>query len=219
MASTGCVGQLDPNTECLMLDDEGKEVQEGQPGEMYIRGPQVMLRYWKNDAATVDSLDKDGWLKTGDIAVQKNGWFWIVDRKKVCCILICVVLLASSHELTQLQELIKVNALQVAPAELEAVLLENDDVADAAVVGVTLHGEEWPRAYVTLKDHAKGKLSEKALQDWMASRVAKHKRLVGGIQYIDEVPKLASGKIMRKVVKDWAKRDAPGLESKIKARL
>jgi 4-coumarate--CoA ligase len=61
----------------------------------------------------------------------------------------------------------------VAPAELEAVLLENDHVADAAAVGIKLHGEEWPRAYVALKDHAKGEVSEKQIQDWVAERVAK----------------------------------------------
>ncbi|KAF1982583.1 4-coumarate-CoA ligase [Aulographum hederae CBS 113979] len=196
--ASGTVGQLDPNTECKMLDDDGKEVQEGEPGELYIRGPQVCLRYWKNEPATKETICPDGWLKTGDVAVQKKGWFWIVDRKK---------------------ELIKVNALQVAPAELEAVLLENDDVADAAVVGITLHHEEWPRAYVALKDHAKGKITEKQLQNWMKSRVAKHKQLIGGVQFVDEVPKLASGKIVRKLLKEWAKRDAPRLENTFQARL
>ena len=108
----------------------------GEPGEIYIRGPNVCLGYWKNDAATRDTLT-DGWLKTGDVAIVRNDRFWIVDRKKVNS--------SSNHILAflgvpteQNQEMIKVNALQVAPAELEAVLLENDDVADAAVVGVTL---------------------------------------------------------------------------------
>jgi 4-coumarate--CoA ligase len=82
---TGSVGRLDPNCECKLLDDDGKEVADGQPGEMYIRGPNVCLRYWRNEEATMESLDKDGWLKTGDIAVcNKDGYFWIVDRKKVC---------------------------------------------------------------------------------------------------------------------------------------
>jgi 4-coumarate--CoA ligase len=114
---SGSVGQLDPNCECKLLDDDGKEVSVGEPGEIYVRGPQVCLRYWRNEAATKESLSPDGWLKTGDVAIVKDGWFWIVDRKK---------------------ELIKVNALQVAPAELEAVLLEHDGVADAAVVGIKL---------------------------------------------------------------------------------
>lgn len=114
----GNVGKLLPNTECKLCDDDGHEVAAGQPGEMYIRAPNVCLRYWNNEAATRDSLSPDGWLRTGDVAIVNNeGSFWIVDRKK---------------------ELIKVNALQVAPAELEAVLLEHDSIADAAVVGVTL---------------------------------------------------------------------------------
>jgi 4-coumarate--CoA ligase len=114
----GNVGRLMPNTECKLCDDDGNEVATGQRGELYIRAPNVCLRYWRNEAATRESIDPEGWLRTGDLAVvNEEGLFWIVDRKK---------------------ELIKVNALQVAPAELEAVLLENDDVADAAVVGITL---------------------------------------------------------------------------------
>lgn len=78
------VGQLDPNTECVLRDDDGKEVAVGEPGEMYIRGPQVCLRYWKNDAATKESISEDKWLRTGDVAVcDEKGFFWIVDRKKV----------------------------------------------------------------------------------------------------------------------------------------
>lgn len=82
---TGSVGMLDPNTESKLLDDDGKEVKLGEPGEMYIRGPQVCLRYWKNEKATEESISPDRWLRTGDVAVQdERGYFWIVDRKKVC---------------------------------------------------------------------------------------------------------------------------------------
>jgi 4-coumarate--CoA ligase len=84
MGNNGSVGRLDPNCEAKLVDDDGKEVGVGQPGELCIKGPNVMLRYWRNDAATQDSLDSDGWLKTGDIAVcNDEGFFWIVDRKKV----------------------------------------------------------------------------------------------------------------------------------------
>ncbi|PGH26434.1 hypothetical protein AJ80_01932 [Polytolypa hystricis UAMH7299] len=197
--SSGSVGQLFPNCECKLVDDDGKEVAPGEPGEMYIRGPQVCIGYWRNKAATEEAISPDGWLKTGDVAiVSKEGWFWIVDRKK---------------------ELIKVNALQVAPAELEAVLLENDDVADAAVVGITLNDEEWPRAYVHLKDHAKGKVTADDIHKFMKNRVAKHKRLVGGIAFVDEVPKLPSGKIVRKLLKEWSKRDAVAMEGKPRPKL
>jgi 4-coumarate--CoA ligase len=101
-----------------------------------------------------------------------------------------------------------VNALQVAPAELEAVLLQFDPIADAAAVGITIDGQEWPRAYVTLKEEYEGKISVEDIHKHMKEKVAKHKQLSGGIVFVDEVPKLPSGKIVRKVVKDWAKRDA-----------
>lgn len=81
---SGSVGCLDPNCEAKLIDDEGKEVGVGQPGELLVRGPNIMLRYWKNEAATKESIDADGWLKTGDVAVcNQDGFFWIVDRKKV----------------------------------------------------------------------------------------------------------------------------------------
>lgn len=81
---TGSVGLITPNTEMKLLDDENKEVGIGERGELYIRGPQVCLGYWRNEQATKESLDSEGWLKTGDVALyNKDGWFWIVDRKKV----------------------------------------------------------------------------------------------------------------------------------------
>jgi acyl-CoA synthetase (AMP-forming)/AMP-acid ligase II len=196
---TGSIGYLLPNTEGKIIDEEGNEVTaEDEPGELWLRGPQMLLEYWRNKEATRESKTEDGWFKTGDVAVRKGAKWWIVDRKK---------------------ELIKVNGLQVAPAELEAVLLEHDDVADAAAVGIVLHGEELPRAYVVLQDRAKGKTTEKDIQDFIAGKVAKHKRLAGGVKFIDEVPKLASGKIVRKLMKEWAKRDAQEMEGKVKARL
>ncbi|KAJ3534333.1 hypothetical protein NM208_g7582 [Fusarium decemcellulare] len=194
---SGSVGKLDPNCECKLVDEEGHEVGVGKPGEILIRGPNICLGYWRNEAATRDVFDSDGYLRTGDIAVRDDkDFFWIVDRKK---------------------ELIKVNALQVAPAELEALLLENEHVADAAVVGITLNGNEWPRAYVVVQDASKDKVTPKDLQDWISARVAKHKRLVGGVVFIESVPKLASGKIKRKEMRDWAKRDAIELEQTDKA--
>jgi 4-coumarate--CoA ligase len=177
---TGSIGYLLPNTEAKLIDEEGKEVtNENEPGEVWLRGPQMLLEYWRNPEATKESKTADGWFKTGDVGVRKGDRWWIVDRKK---------------------ELIKVNGLQVAPAELEAVLLEHPDVADAAAVGITVHDEEMPRAYVVLQEGAKGKTTEEDIQEFVAGRVAKHKWLAGGVSFIDEVPKLASGKIVRKLV-------------------
>ena len=83
VSDSGTVGELIPNHECKLLDDDGNEVGYDTPGEMYIRAPNVCLGYFKNEAATKDSLSPDGWLKTGDVAVvNKEGLFWIIDRKK-----------------------------------------------------------------------------------------------------------------------------------------
>lgn len=97
-------------------------------------------------------------------------------------------------------------------------MLENDDIADAAVCALNKDHEDRPRAYVVLKETAKGKINEKDVVKWIATKVAKHKRLTGGVKFIDEVPKSPSGKIQRVVLREWAKRDADqGTE--IKARL
>ena len=84
---SGSTGLLDPNTEGRLIDDEGNEVTElGVPGELFVRGPQMCMGYWRNEVATTETL-QDGWLRTGDVAkVDARGWFWIVDRKKVRCV-------------------------------------------------------------------------------------------------------------------------------------
>lgn len=187
---SGSVGYPDPNCTMKLIDDAGNEVplDSDERGEIHVKGPNVCQGYWRNEEATRATFDSDGFLRTGDVAVRgKEGWYWIVDRKK---------------------ELIKVQGFQVPPAELEAKLLENDDVADAAVVGVQLEHEEVPRAYVVLKENSRGKVSEESIVKWMAANVAKHKQLTGGVAFIDEVPKSPSGKIQRKIMKDWARRDA-----------
>ena len=159
---SGAVGFIDPNAEIKLMDDEGKEVGPGERGEIYVKGPNVCLGYWQNEQATNDSFDSDSFFKTGDIAVRdEKAWYWIVDRKK---------------------ELIKVRGFQVAPAELEAVLLENEHVADSAVCAIQGEHEELPRAYVVLKEPSKGKVSEKDIQEWTAKQVARHKRLDGGVR-------------------------------------
>lgn len=159
---SGAVGLIDPNAEMKLMDDNEKEVGVGERGEIYVKGPNICLGYWRNEKATRETFDSEGFLKTGDVAVRdESGWHWIVDRKK---------------------ELIKVKGHQVAPAELEAVLLENEHVADAGVVGVTKDYDEVPRAYVALKEPSKGKVDEKAIQEWVMQQVARHKRLDGGVK-------------------------------------
>ncbi|CAI6292229.1 unnamed protein product [Periconia digitata] len=185
---SGSVGYIDPNATMKLIDDEGREVGVGERGEVHVKGPNVCMGYWRNEKATQETFDDEGFLKTGDIAIRdENGLFWIVDRKK---------------------ELIKVKGFQVAPAELEALLLEHEHVADAAVCALQLEHEELPRAYVALKTEHKRESSEWDIQKWVAGRVAKHKQLSGGVVFIDEVPKSPSGKIQRKVLREWAKQDA-----------
>lgn len=195
---SGSVGYIDPNSEMKLIDDHGKEVGPGERGEIHVRGPNICLGYWRNEKATKETFDEEGWMSTGDVAIcDEKGWYWIVDRKK---------------------ELIKVKGFQVAPAELEAVLLENEDIADAAVCAIQMEHEELPRAYVVLKESARGKVKERDIVEWTAKRVAKHKRLEGGVSFIDEVPKSPSGKIQRKVMREWAARDAKSFDG-VKAKL
>ena len=143
-------------------------------------------------------MTSDGWLKTGDIAyVDSDGKFFIVDRKK---------------------ELIKVKANQVAPAELEALLLEHKAVADAAVVGIlTPEGDEKPRAYVVLQPQSTESAiaSPTEIADYVSERVAPFKRLTGGVVFIDAVPKNPSGKILRRQLKDQARREAQSPTARI----
>lgn len=166
------VGEVLANMEAkIVLDDEGKiEASQGERGEIWVRGPNVMKGYWNKPEATRETITPDGWLRTGDVAyVDKDNHFFIVDRKK---------------------ELIKVKGLQVAPAELEAMLLEHADVQDAAVIGVTINGDELPRAYIVPQtpEKATPEVAEE-IKKWLAERVSRHKRLEGGVHFIDAVPK------------------------------
>ena len=115
---SGSVGILYPNMGCKVVDDDGNEVEvgAGQRGEAWLKGPNVCLGYWKNEQATADAIQQ-GYYRTGDVVTRdERGMYFVVDRKK---------------------ELIKVNGLQITPAELEALLLDNKNVADARVVGVS----------------------------------------------------------------------------------
>ena len=110
------------------------------------------------------------------------------------------------------QELIKYKGLQVAPAELEALLLTNPSISDAAVIGVPWQGTEAPRAYVVRSPSSPSSpsspaLTEAAVQEFVASRVAPHKKLRGGVKFVDGVPRSAAGKILRKELREMRKRE------------
>lgn len=177
------VGWLMPGLEGRLVDENGQDVHGfNQPGELWLRGPNVMLGYIKNAEATTEVFSPDGkWLRTGDVAVvNESGQWFIVDRFK---------------------ELIKSKGHQVAPAELESVLLSNPDVIDAAVTGIHLpeEGTELPRAFVVLRHESVDPLEVKR---WFDSKVARHKKLWGGLVVVDSVPKSAAGKIQRRLLRD-----------------
>ncbi|MGA5123679.1 4-coumarate--CoA ligase family protein [Streptomyces pseudogriseolus] len=178
-APPGTVGKLIAGTEMriVSLDDPGKDLGPGESGEILIRGPQVMKGYLGRPDATAAMIDEDGWLHTGDVGhVDDDGWLFVVDRVK---------------------ELIKYKGFQVAPAELEALLLTHLGVADAAVIGVyDEDGNEVPHAFVVRHPSAPD-LSESEVMLHVAERVAPYKR-VRHVTFIDGVPRAASGKILRR---------------------
>lgn len=185
-------GQLLPNTEAKVVEigsDDDSDASGGrrrllgpmEQGELYIRGPQVMAGYHNNPAATRATIDADGWLRTGDIAYyDRDGYFYIVDR---------------------LKELIKTKGFQVAPAELEAVLLTHPKVADAAVVpSPDERAGEVPKAFVVAKPNA-GPLTEQEVMEFVAGKVAHFKRL-HFVEFVAAIPKTSSGKILRRDLKE-----------------
>ena len=177
----GSVGVTAPNTEMQIVDPTtGDSLGVGVDGEVWIRGPQVMAGYLNNPAATSATIDTDGWLHTGDIGhIDEDGHLWVVDR---------------------LKELIKYKGFQVAPAELEAILLTHPAVADAAVIGRSdADAGEIPVGFVVLKpDHV---ASATEIMAHVAAQVAYYKQL-RHITFIDVVPKSPSGKILRRLLRD-----------------
>jgi acyl-CoA synthetase (AMP-forming)/AMP-acid ligase II len=182
----GSVGRLVPSTEARLVDPStGTDVARGEPGELWIHGPQVMAGYLDNPEATAETVVEGGWLRTGDIVrIDDAGIYWVVDR---------------------LKELIKYKGYQVAPAEIEALLLTHPDVLDAAVVGVPHHeGGEAPKAFVVTS----GSIDAETLMDWVAERVAPYKK-VRGIEFLEEIPKSPSGKILRRLLRTPPRSEDP----------
>ncbi|OBT60648.1 hypothetical protein VE03_09949 [Pseudogymnoascus sp. 23342-1-I1] len=199
----GSAGQLLPNVEAKICppsiseiptasdDLEPEGLPQGEVGELYVRGPNVFLGYHNNPIATADCLSPTGWYRTGDVGyIDARRTLFITDRVK---------------------ELIKYNGFQVAPAELEGYLLDHPLVNNCAVVGIQSEAlsTEVPMAYIILKSGAKAANKEQAesIIQWLNSRVAGHKKLRGGIKFVSEIPKSASGKILRRVLKEWAKAE------------
>ncbi|KAL8682811.1 MAG: hypothetical protein Q9186_001140 [Xanthomendoza sp. 1 TL-2023] len=184
---TGSVGRLIPCMRSKLIADDGSIITEdNRQGELFIKGASITNGYFNDPVATAATIDEDGWLNTGDIAYCNQGKWYIVDRKK---------------------DIIKVHGWQVAPAELEAVLLTHPQVINAAVVGIPLGDGtgEVPQAFVVLKPKpldgtyaSDGELevpetTEEELKIYLKSRLAKYKAL-NGVTFVEDIPRTASGK-------------------------
>lgn len=175
----GSVGLALPNTETRVVDlTSGESMGKNKTGEIFIRGPQVMAGYLGNPVATRTTIDSAGWLHTGDIGyIDDDDYLFVIDR---------------------LKELIKYKGFQVAPAELEAILLTIPAVADAAVIPVPDEDAgEIPKAFVVLK----GEISESEIMDFVSKQVAPYKK-IRMVEVCQEIPKSSSGKILRRVLVD-----------------
>ncbi|KAK4092731.1 hypothetical protein Purlil1_2656 [Purpureocillium lilacinum] len=194
----GSVGRLLPNMQAKIVDEEGKEVPAGESGELLVKGPNIFQGYWKKPELNKDTFTEDGWYKTGDVFyVCPKGNYYITDRMK---------------------ELIKYKGFQVPPAELEAKLIGREDIADVCVVGVWDKEQhtEIPRAYVVVRQGVEE--SEALANDivaWLNERVAPPKKLRGGVRFIKEVPKSQAGKILRRLLRDQARKEDEGPKAKL----
>ena len=190
LATPGSVGPALADTEERVVDLETgeRDLPPGEIGELLVRGPQVMKGYYRNDAATAETITDDGWLRTGDIVrANEAGSIWVLDRKK---------------------ELIKYKGFQVPPAELEGLLLEHPAIADAAVIGkLDEESGEIPKAYVVRRTGAE--VSGDDIMAFVAGKVATFKR-VREVEFTDAIPKNASGKILRRTLIEKERGATPG---------
>lgn len=177
----GTCGVTVPNTECRIVSVEEELDQDVDGvGELWVRGPQVMKGYLNNPEATALTIDPDGWLRTGDVGfIDADGHLTIVDRVK---------------------ELIKFKGFQVAPAELEALLLTHPAIADAAVIGVPdEEAGERPRAFIVVTPGQE--LAPADVTAFTAEHLSTYK-VVHDVVFTDAIPKSASGKILRRMLRD-----------------
>jgi acyl-coenzyme A synthetase/AMP-(fatty) acid ligase len=203
-----------PNLTAKYLSPEGAEVPSGENGELCLKGPSIFKGYWKNKEGTAVSFTVDGYYKTGDVGYHDNEEnFYITDRVK---------------------ELIKYKGFQVAPAgqssiqsivrrlisnesiELEGLLISHPSVTDVAVIGVDQEHTEVPRAYIVVPNGIeRSPATANAIRTWMDAKMSSHKRLRGGIRFVDEIPKSAAGKILRRNLKDAAKQERISSRAKL----
>jgi long-chain acyl-CoA synthetase len=182
---TGTIGLPLPSTDVAILDDDGREVPLGQPGEIAIRGPQVMAGYWNRPDETANVMTASGYFKSGDVGVMdENGYVKIVDRKK---------------------DMILVSGFNVYPNELEGVIAAHPGVLECAVVGVPdEHSGEAVKVFVVRRDPA---LTAEQLMDYCRQQLTGYKK-PKYIEFRDELPKTNVGKILRRALREEAAQDA-----------
>lgn len=187
----GSVGDINEGSVVKVIDENGKSLGPNQRGELCFKGNQLMLGYIGDDKATKDTIDKEGWLHSGDVGYYDNEkQFFIVDRIK---------------------ELIKWKGYQVPPAEIEGLLLTHSKIRDAAVIGIPDDvAGELPLAFIVKADE---NLTEDEVIQFVAKTASPAKRLHGGVRFIKEIPKNPSGKILRRELRDLVK------QSNFKAKL
>ncbi len=183
-------GQLLPATQARIVDPgTDDDLAPGQPGEVWFRGPQAFVGYFGQPDASAAAITPDGWVRTGDVGYfDDDGFLFITDRIK---------------------ELIKVKGFQVAPAELEALLFNHPAVADVAVIGrADERSGEVPIAYVV----ARGAFDPEDIMAWLAQRVPDYKQL-GAVLRCEAIPRTASGKILRRALRQQDSQRASGSDS------
>ncbi|KEF58960.1 uncharacterized protein A1O9_03803 [Exophiala aquamarina CBS 119918] len=199
---TGSIGRMLPNLDVKLIDDEDKDITAyDTTGELCIRGPTIITDYFNNPEATATSFTPDGYFKTGDVmyCTSDTKKWYIIDRRK---------------------ELIKVRGFQVAPGELEGVLLLHPQILEAAVIGIRNAGDsdnlEHPRAYVVRRPGPEGEaLDEATIKAFCSARLAKFKELTGGVRFLDVMPRNATGKLLKRVLRELAKEEDRGKAARI----
>lgn len=194
----GTVGVPLPNWTAKLIDEKGNDISDSGRGEVCVKGPGVVKGYYHNEAATKASWDSEGYFHTGDIMEVRPH----VDPET-----------GKTHQLAyvveRLKELIKVRGFQVAPAELEGALTEHPDIVDAAVIGLPTKGaddSELPKAFVVRRPGSN--LTAEDVMKHMKVRLARYKQLEGGVEFVESIPKLPSGKILKRVLREEAKAKA-----------
>ncbi|RPD62445.1 acetyl-CoA synthetase-like protein [Lentinus tigrinus ALCF2SS1-7] len=185
----GSVGLLLPGVEARIVRDDGTLAGYNEPGELWLKGENIALGYWRNEKATKETFG-DGWLRTGDrFRIDEDGNLYFVERSK---------------------DVLKVSGTQVSPTEIENALLAYPErlISDVAVAGVTggrTKDEKVPRAWVVLSEEGRTKGERAVVEElhaWVQKNLSKFKWLRGGIEIVDEIPKNPTGKVLRRVLQE-----------------